>query len=53
LASFDSPDGFAAPLFDDNPAVLDLLGGDAVADAVTKVVTAGAEDRVVGVGRAL
>jgi hypothetical protein len=41
LASLDSPDGFAAPLFDDNPAVLDLLGGDAVAKVVTRVVTAG------------
>ncbi|MCY1141573.1 hypothetical protein OWR29_26545 [Actinoplanes sp. Pm04-4] len=32
---------FAAPLFDDNPAILDLLGFDAVAEVVAKAVTAG------------
>ncbi|MEU4215900.1 P-loop NTPase fold protein [Actinoplanes sp. NPDC026623] len=46
VASSRHQDGFAAPLFDDNPAVLDLLGGDAVADAVTRVVTAGGLDPV-------
>lgn len=38
--------GFAAPLFDDNPAVLDLLGFDAVAEVVAKAVTAGGLDPV-------
>lgn len=37
-------DGFAAPLFDDNPAILDLLGFDAVAEVVAEVVTAGGLD---------
>jgi predicted KAP-like P-loop ATPase len=38
--------GFAAPLFDDNPAMLDLLGFDAVAEVVAEVVTAGGLDPV-------
>ncbi|MFG1722765.1 P-loop NTPase fold protein [Micromonospora chalcea] len=37
---------FAAPLFDDNPAILDLLGFDAVAEVVAKAVTAGGLDPV-------
>ncbi|GAA1651129.1 KAP family P-loop domain protein [Saccharothrix algeriensis] len=37
---------FAAPLFDDNPAILDLLGFDAVAEVVARVVTAGGLDPV-------
>ncbi|MGI5151449.1 KAP family P-loop NTPase fold protein [Plantactinospora sp. CA-294935] len=37
---------FAAPLFDDNPAIFDLLGFDAVAEVVTKAVTAGGLDPV-------
>lgn len=37
---------FAAPLFDDNPAILDLLGFDAVAEVVTRIVTAGGLDPV-------
>jgi hypothetical protein len=46
VADFRSHGDFGAPLFDDNPAVLDLLGGDAVADAVTRVVTSGGLDPV-------
>lgn len=37
---------FAAPLFDDNPAIFDLLGFDAVAEVVAKAVTAGGLDPV-------
>ncbi|MEU4828447.1 P-loop NTPase fold protein [Actinomadura sp. NPDC023710] len=37
---------FAAPLFDDNPAVQDLLGFDAVAEVVARIVTAGGLDPV-------
>jgi ActR/RegA family two-component response regulator len=37
---------FAAPLFDDNPAILDLLGFVGVAEVVTRVVTAGGLDPV-------
>lgn len=37
---------FATPLFDDNPAFLDLLGFDAVAEAVAGVVTTGGLDPV-------
>ncbi|GAA3348872.1 KAP family P-loop domain protein [Amorphoplanes nipponensis] len=46
MADIRSHGDFGAPLFDDNPAVLDLLGGDAVADAVTRVVTSGGLDPV-------
>jgi hypothetical protein len=42
----ESSASFAAPLFDDNPAILDLLGFDAVAETVTRVVTAGGLDPV-------
>lgn len=38
--------GFVVPLFDDNPAILDLLGFDAVAEVVAKVVTSGGMDPV-------
>jgi hypothetical protein len=40
------PAGFLAPLFDDNPAIVDLLGFDAVAEVVAKVVTSGGLDPV-------
>lgn len=40
------PDQPFAPLFDDNPAVEDLLGFDGVADAVVRVLGAGGLDPV-------
>lgn len=46
MANAETQDGFAAPLFDDNPAILDLLGFDAVAEVVAEVVTAGGLDPV-------
>ena len=46
VTNAESQVGFAAPLFDDNPAILDLLGFDAVAEVVAEVVTAGELDPV-------
>ncbi|MFJ8203238.1 KAP family P-loop NTPase fold protein [Micromonospora chalcea] len=46
MTKLGSPAGFAAPLFDDNPAILDLLGIDAVAEVVARVVTSGGLDPV-------
>ncbi|MEU9686762.1 KAP family P-loop NTPase fold protein [Amycolatopsis japonica] len=37
---------FGAPLFDDNPATVDLLGFDAVAEVVSKIVTSDGLDPV-------
>lgn len=42
----DAQDEPRAPLFDDNPAVTDLLGFAAVADAVVRVLTSGGLDPV-------
>ena len=41
-----APEAPRAPLFDDNPAVQDLLGFAGVADAVVRVLTAGGLDPV-------
>jgi hypothetical protein len=46
VTDLGSQAGFSAPLFDDNPAMFDLLGFDAVAEVVAKAVTAGGLDPV-------
>ncbi len=40
------PEAWSARLFNDNPAVKDLLGFSGVADAVVQVVTSGGLDPV-------